>query len=427
MSRLLFLLVLFLPAISVAAQSSDVNENGTVSIADLTEEMRFLNDPTIAVDSKQHYDVKYDLDGDGKITVKDVSHVADAILGLSNDDQRPVLTILSANVLSQKDMSALDSAIPAGNYSGIAWIGGNRYALVSDKQDKNGWYEIAIDFDVSKGDIKSLQLIAFHASTAIGESIRDAEGIIYNPSTETVFVSAESDQQVLELDMNGNATGRRLAVPAELATNKIFGNYGFEALAYDELTHTYWTTTEQSLQMDANGSASGYGNAVPSRHRLLAFDENLNLKAQWPYITDAPTVSASPKQYAFGIPELTALPDGSLLVMEREFFVADTYLGSFVVNKLYQVRPEYIAQCTFDVPLTEVEPSAFLPKTKIAEWKTNLSLLSQDISNYEGMCLAPALPDGRLPLLVVCDSQNRYGNSLFHLKDNIRVVLLETK
>lgn len=419
------LISLFFIAVPAIAQNSDINGNGTVSIADLTEETRFLTDSYIADDSKQHYKVIYDYDGDGKITVLDVSQIADAILGKSKETSHPTFIIKSASVLSQHDMSSLDGNIPAGNYSGITWIGDNRYALVSDKQEKNGWYEVTIDFDTSKGDIKAMQLIAFHASNATSESSRDAEGIIYNPSSKTVFISAESDQQVLELDMDGNATGRKLTIPAQVSTDKIFGNYGFESLAYDTLTHTYWTTTEQSLLMDSNGSASGYGNNNSSRHRLLAFDEDLHLKAQWPYISDVPSVSSNPKLYAFGIPELTAMPDGSLLVLEREFYVAEYYIGSYVTNKLYHVRPEFIAQSTFDVPLTEIASSAFLPKTKIAEWKTQLLSLKEDIANYEGMCLAPPLPDGRIPLVVVSDSQNRYGNSLYHLKDCIRVVLLE--
>ncbi|GEM_PF-1541329 len=419
------LISLFFIAVPAIAQNSDINGNGTVSIADLTEETRFLTDSYIADDSKQHYKVIYDYDGDGKITLQDVSFIAEEILGISRMEPRSPFTIKSASVLSQHNMSSLDSHTPAGNYSGITWIGDNRYALVSEEQEKNGWYEFTIDFNQQNGDITSMKYVTFHASDVENELSRDGEGIIYNPSTKTFFICAESDQQIIELDMNSRPTGRSLAVPREFAMDKILANTGFEALAYDTLNHIYWTTTEQSLLMDSNGSASGYGNNVSSRHRLLAFDEDLHLKAQWPYISDVPSVSSNPKLYAFGIPELTAMPDGSLLVLEREFYVAEYYIGSYVTNKLYHIRPEFIAQSTFDVPLTEIASSAFLPKTKIAEWKTQLLSLREDIANYEGMCLAPPLPDGRIPLVVVSDSQNRYGNSLYHLKDCIRVVLLE--
>ena len=42
--------------------------------------------------------------------------------------------------------------IPAGNYSGITHIADDRYALISDKQDADGWTEVNISF-LPSGDI----------------------------------------------------------------------------------------------------------------------------------------------------------------------------------------------------------------------------------------------------------------------------------
>ena len=120
--------------------------------------------------------------------------------------------------------------VPGGNYGRITHIGSSRYALVSDKEDLNGWHEIDISFHPS-GDIKHVEYIGFHGDTIANVGARDAEGIVYVDNS--VFISAENDQQIIEMDMNGRATLRQLEVPPCFGTTKIFGNCGFEALAYD--------------------------------------------------------------------------------------------------------------------------------------------------------------------------------------------------
>ena len=42
--------------------------------------------------------------------------------------------------------------VPAGNYSGIVRLGGNRYALVSDKMEQGGYFIFNIDID-ERGNI----------------------------------------------------------------------------------------------------------------------------------------------------------------------------------------------------------------------------------------------------------------------------------
>lgn len=335
---------------------------------------------------------------------------------------RPYRSV-KADLGRQEDMSRW--GIPAGNYSGIVWLGDNRYAIVSDKQKADGWHEITIDINPESGDIEGMTYVAAHYQSSATASVRDAEGIVlFPPSTTdapTLFISAESDQQVLEVGMDGNPTGRRLAVPEEADVSHIYGNYGFEALAYNPTIRRFWTITENTLKAD--GPASGFNDITPARLRLLVFDDDMNCIAQYPYITDAPTVRKQPKLYAYGVPALTAMDDGSLLVLEREFYVASKYFGSYVRNKLYRTEPLQSQPITFDTDIATMPPSGFIPKTLLADFKTTL-LGSPGLANYEGMCLGPKLPDGRQTLLLISDSQDNYGNSLYHLKDYIRVITL---
>lgn len=57
------------------------------------------------------------------------------------------------------------ATIPAGNYSGIAWLGGDRYAVVSDKEDTDGFFVWSIGIDSVTGEIQSARNEGFFSST----------------------------------------------------------------------------------------------------------------------------------------------------------------------------------------------------------------------------------------------------------------------
>ncbi len=303
-------------------------------------------------------------------------------------------------MLAQQKMSRWN--VPAANFSGITPIGDNRYAVISDKQDGDGFWEFEIRQNETTGQVEDMSVIAFHNN---GGNRRDAEGIAFFPDSNTVFVSAEDDQRIKEYSLDGNLTGRELAVPEQLQLANINNNYGFEALTYCDKTGLFWTCTENTLKSDS--AVSDDKNPVPAKIRVQSFDRHMQPLEQFIYETDAPLARGEVKQMAFGIPELLALPDSNLLVLEREFLVAQGYLGSYVTNKIYKVRP------------------AVEGKTLQAQWTTSLGLFSHTIANYEGMCLGIKLADGRQTILLVSDSQGGYGNSLFHLKDYIRVGIIE--
>lgn len=343
--------------------------------------------------------------------------------------------------------------IPAGNYSGIAPLGNGRYALISDKQEADGWTEVKIDFS-TKGDIEQMMLIGQHF-VATDAPPRDAEGIVAirqrgapkaaeqseQPEAFTLFISAESDQRIVELDSLGHATGREFAVPEVFGKEQIFGNYGFEALAYDAVSERYWTTTEQGLRHDV-GQTSSPTNPAPTLLRLQSFDAQLQPVAQYAYRTEAPTAHRPMRLYAFGVPELTALNDGRLLVLEREVAIRPRLDRSYVQHRLFCIRPDVAKAIDSSAasapdatskssaplspaPLSELPAEAFVEKRLVGEFTTHLNIIGRkDLANYEGMCLGPTLPDGRQTLLLVADSQNRMGNSLFRLKDYIRVAIL---
>ena len=132
-------------------------------------------------------------------------------------------------------------SIGTANFSGITKIDDTRYAVVSDKEPRDGFFLFHIYQDPQSGEISSVSLEGFKgnphpATDGDGNSLRDCEGIAYRPSSKTFFISGEGDQKVLEYDMNGVPTGKQLDIPAIFSASKIVTNGGFEALTYNPKT-----------------------------------------------------------------------------------------------------------------------------------------------------------------------------------------------
>ena len=319
-------------------------------------------------------------------------------------------------------------SVGSAQYSGITPLGDSRYAVVSDKEPTDGFFTFRIYQNPLTGEVTSVMLEGFKGNAhphvdANGISVRDCEGIAYLPSTQTLFISGEGDQEILEYSLSGQPTGRKLQVPAIFSLKNIVPNYGFEALTYDAATHRFWTTTESMLPID--GQAAGpLHPGVQNLLRLQAFDDNLQPVAQYAYRMDRGRTDDFGKTYVYGVPELTALPDGRLLVLEREANITAGGLSSEVRCKLFIVNPSQGHQIDSSVSLPVLDPNHFLVKKLLADWTTSVQPFKLSFANYEGMCLGRTLNDGRLSLLLISDSQGGYRKGPFQLKDYIKVILL---
>lgn len=329
--------------------------------------------------------------------------------------------LMAQNVQSFKQHNMKRWGIPAGNYSGITQIEGDRYALVSDKQKADGWSEVDISF-LPSGDLDNMQFISQNYNNQTLGNIRDAEGITYIPG-KGFYVGAENDQQLLELSEKGKPTGVGLSVPSSFAPTNIFSNYGFESLTYDKEKEIFWTTTEQGLKSDVPAPSSPE-NRTPTLLRLQSFDCNLKPLRQYAYKTDVPKSKHRGRHYAFGVSEMLVVNDTTLLVMERELNIPQRYNRSCCNIRIYSVNPEQHHPITdTTIPLSKMDSTVFLPKKLVCSFSTGFRLFGKkNLANYEGMCLGPKLENGSQTVLLVSDSQNRAGKALFHLKDYIRVV-----
>ncbi len=302
-------------------------------------------------------------------------------------------------LLKQK---AFPKTVSAGNYSGITWLGASRYAIANDKSPTAGFYLMTIETDSITGELLTVREDSFLTS---GLPNRDEEGICYMPENQTVFVSGEADQEIIEYNLQGQLTGRKLNIPEVFKT--AYKNGGFEALTYQPKTHRFWTTSEFTLKAD--GEKPTIERKIKNRLRLQSFGDDLQPKEQYWYESDSTIIKKQKGRSIVGGSGLAALDDGRIVVLEREMYFPKKQIGSFALVRLYVVNP------------TLHKPGEILSKTLLTEFRTKVNLTRRSFANYEGICVGPKLADGRQLLILVCDSQNQYRGVL---KDWFKTVIL---
>lgn len=276
--------------------------------------------------------------------------------------------------------------IPAGNYSGLVRIKNNEYAIVSDKTSSAGYYKIRINID-ENGDIDNIVNLGWQE---IGGKNHDEEAIAYNPYNQHLYIGNEENSTIDEI------ADRKIIKTATIEdfAKKGETNRTIESLCFDATERHFYTISESYLRGDERFHL-----------RLKELDENLKEVNEYDYIMDRPEVidSRPANEHAYGVSELTPLLDGTLLVLEREFYVAKMKIGSWVHNKIYRIKP------------------GNKHKQLVADWRTKINLTNRSLANYEGMCLGPKLKNGKRVIILCADSQDQYKGVL---KDWFRTIVL---
>lgn len=302
--------------------------------------------------------------------------------------------------------------VPSGGYSGIAYLGGDSFAIVSDCHSSDAVKILHVTLHPKKGKLQLVSLSPFQpyltgGMVANGKSL-DLEDLAYNPYEKTLFLVSEAQTKVTECTLLGNATGNEWALTEMISPGDLQNGYGIESLTYDMIGHL-WVVTEAALKSDIT---LPYGTL-----RLWQLTSGCKQKAMYRYQMDAPRWKGG-TWYAHGVSALLAMKNGHLLVMEREVSVPAHYVGARTHIKIYDVNPP-ANQETIDIK--SMKP---LEKRLLCQFTTRLSFGRMNFGNYEGMTLGPSLDDGRQTLLLVSDSQNGMGNAFYHLRDYLKVIVL---
>ena len=295
-------------------------------------------------------------------------------------------------VLRQQNLSRWHIA-PA-NYSGITPLGGDRYAVVDDKSATDGFHIFTIRLNPRTGKVEHVSSTPLIGNPD-GNTKADCEDIVFCPQDSTLLIAQEGTSTIAQYNMDGSPTGRFLKLHSFFTRDKIQHNGGFEALAYDTAAHRFYLTTEMPLKGD-------------SLHLIAVSDSPEPIL----YRMDAPELKRDAKYYAHGISAMTVMPDGKLLIMERELSVPRKYISGKCRIKVYEIEP---------IPSTKQRE---VSKQLLFSFTTHISRLNY--ANYEGMCLGPMLEDGRPTLLLINDSQGGVRNGPFRLKDYLKVIILDS-
>lgn len=355
-------------------------------------------------------------------------------------------------VVRENSQKAFPKTVAAGNYSGIAHLHDDIYAVVSDKSDSALYFNFRIQVNPKTGELEQVENLGFTERTDGKlndgkpwqglEKGFDHEAIV-KVSDSTLVIASEGYCRLKEYPiLPTSADAAKVGYPQNLwesrwPSSDFYPNYNFESLAFDSVHQYLWTIPESTLRKD--GQPATPQNGLTNQLRLMRLDwgkmkedsnkeeysEQVNSKKDSRYMTtyayqmDQPSTHKKADIYVMGVSELCALPDGQLLVLEREAFIPKIKIGAFCKCKLYQINP--LNSEEFSMKEKFSSDTSFLKKRLLTEWKTGLSLSKRSFANYEGMCLGPKLEDGSQVIILLSDSQDQYAGVL---KDWFKTIVI---
>ncbi len=275
--------------------------------------------------------------------------------------------------------------------SGITHVGGDDFYIAQD-HDANGnptLHPVSIAIDRDDGRIRLVQFSAGLKLSGTG----DAEGVAYDPCSKGVWVSDESSppkiQEFQPTLAAANLTARR-AAPVPAIYGNCRGNAKLEALTMSRDGLTLWTANEEALSGDGPISSSDNGTVVRlTRFVRVRASDNWTASGQWAYQCDKAGSSLFTSRHQCGLSGLCALPDGSLLALERE--VSESTWGRCSV---YRLTAAAFAAATDVSFLGALEGASY---TKLAKGSALLSVKGKGLTSmlcYEGICPGPQLSEG---------------------------------
>ena len=355
-------------------------------------------------------------------------------------------------VVRENPQKAFPKTVAAGNYSGIAHLHDDIYAVVCDKSDSALYFNFRIQVNPKTGELEQVENLGFTERTdgtlndgkfwQGQEKGFDHEAIV-KVSDSTLVIASEGccrlkEYPILPTSADAAKVGSSQNLwESKWPSSEFYPNYNFESLAFDSVRQYLWTIPESTLRKD--GQPATPQNGLANQLRLMRLDwgkmkenrnkeeysEQVSSKKDSRYMTpyayqmDQPSTHKKADIYVMGVSELCALPDGQLLVLEREAFIPKIKIGAFCKCKLYQINPLNSEEFSMKENFSSDTP--FLKKRLLAEWKTGLSLSKRSFANYEGMCLGPKLEDGSQVVILLSDSQDQYAGVL---KDWFKTIVI---
>ena len=280
--------------------------------------------------------------------------------------------------------------------SGLTWAGGDVYWSVRDTG--GALYELSIPIDRATGRVRDLKVLRSFAMPGG----RDLEGVAWDPLRGSVWVSDEKKPSIVEFKPVGGR-GAAVALPSEFGN--VRPNRGLEALEIAPDGLDMWTCNENALPADGGATVGPSEFLRLTRFSRATADGEWRLSGQWAYRPETPSGLNVRGRARNGVSSLCVLPDGELLVLERE---KKAQGGHAYVARVYLVD----LSCATDVrghrSLGEVE---FTPVSKRL-----LFTAETGRAMYEGISRGPALENGSQILVLISDGDRGADEQIMTLR-----------
>ena len=318
----------------------------------------------------------------------------------------------AAVALELKD--PVDRTAGPRSLSGITYAGGDTFYAVADEESSGevGLYKLTIT-TASNGSITSCK----YGKRVPLALATDAEAVAFDPATGHVWVSNETGATaVREYDPETGAIVSTLDLPA--VYQKGVYNYWIEGLTISGDGLTLWLCNEESLTCDGSlSSASRSATVRISKFCRPTIRDRFVLAGQYAYVTDRWR-----NQYDYehtarrGVAGLCALPDGTLLVLERELSYSSTNEISIFFGASYLGFSIYAPNFTNATDIRGVDSLASSTGWTPVAKGSALAAHGGDLfeyGNYEGICLGQEHSDGRTSVLLLSDAGDGYSEAKF--------------
>ena len=294
------------------------------------------------------------------------------------------------------------STYGAEQISGITYAGGDLFYAVDDNDNK--LYPLTLAINRANGSLTT-------SGITIGTGVvmsdgNDMEGCAFDPCSGKVWISQETNALIREFDPATGELTRSAPVPA--VQKKYNGNYSLEALTISGDGKTMWTANEEALKVDGLLATNSVGSVIrlTKLTRESVYD-NWMPNGEWAYVTQ-PIGTAKDSNTRSGVSGLCALPDGTLLVLERRCYQGGLFPDFNI--RIYQVN---FSGATDVSSIAALKDASYTATTKTMLWQYTHS---NDMPNYEGICLGPRLNDGSCTLVLVGDGGSYAEEGIFVLK-----------
>ena len=188
-------------------------------------------------------------------------------------------------VVRENPQKAFPKTVAAGNYSGIAHLHDDIYALVSDKSDSALYFNFRIQVNPKTGELEQVENLGFTERTdgtlndgkfwQGQEKGFDHEAIV-KVSDSTLVITSEGYCRLKEYPvLPTSANAPKISYQQNLwesrwPSSDFYPNYNFESLAFDSVRQYLWTISESTLRKD--GQPATPQNGLANQLRLMRYD-----------------------------------------------------------------------------------------------------------------------------------------------------------